>query len=119
MRHCCRRPWLFEAFRGRFEDLAGRTAAFAHEAREDLALHRKINAVERCSEGPCDGCEWHTILRALGSCDARFHASEVEIEHFVETRLGVRVGSEQTLFTGVALDQIDERTAAGQLEVVQ
>ena len=51
---------------------------------------------------------------ALGSTFPRSRSSTS-----LKTRLGVSIGSEQTLFSRVPFDQVDERAAAGQIQISQ
>ena len=102
-----------------FEDFARGTAAFAHEPCNNFALHRKFNAGECGLEGFPDSSQRHAILRTLGSGDAWLDAFKVHVEDLVEERLRIRVAPEQTLLARVPFDQIDERTAARQLQVTQ
>src|SRR5207237_2931637 len=66
-----------------------------------------------------DSGQGHTILRTLGSGNARLDSTQIQVEHFVEQRLRVCVGSEQTLLSGVSLDQIDKRAPTRQLQIAQ
>ena len=113
------RARVADLFRRGFEDFARRRAAFRDEPAEFSAVHGAFHSVEDFIEGLPDSPQRHAVLRPLGSGEARLDPTEIEVQHFAEYGLGVRIRPEQSLLARVAFDPVDERAAARQFQVPQ